>query len=91
MEYIFDLLIVFAFSSLAFCLYVFVNTWLNINNIRSEYLTDIVLDEINKRNLETINELERSLKAASIVYIDSKLNKINNELDNKIKQLIGEI
>lgn len=89
-DYILNSLVIICFLFAAYGLYIIIITRINIDKIGSEYLTDTVVEEINKRNLEVIKSLERNLKATSIMYIDSEFNKVNNRLDKRIERLIED-
>lgn len=89
-DYILNSLVIICFLFVVYGLYVIIITRINIDKIGSEYLTDTVVEEINKRNLEVIESLERNLKTTSIMYIDSEFNKVNNRLNKRIKRLIED-
>lgn len=86
--FIIDLGIYFTVTAILYGLYVIVSTKINIHRIRAEYLTDAVIREIKKQNSEDMSQIEKRLKAKSMIYIDSNFNQLNTTLDRKIKRLI---
>ena len=89
-EYIFNWAIYFCFFTIVYGLFIIISTRIDIKNIRSEYLIDSVIQEINKQNSVAIKEAESSIKATSMIYIDNSINRINNNLDGRIKRLMKE-
>lgn len=77
--------------SIFYGIYLIINTKNNIEEIRDEYLIDLIKERTNKDNLKAIEDAENRIKTASIVYIDKNFNTLNRTIENRVKRIIQEI
>lgn len=83
-ETVLDSVICFCLTTLLYCLYVLVVVKLSVKSIRSEYLTETVINEIKGENAKQMTKIEHRLNASSMIYIDKNFNRLNNRIERLI-------
>ncbi|WP_052593248.1 hypothetical protein [Aureispira sp. CCB-QB1] len=83
-EIVLDFVIGFCATTLLYCLYVLVVVKLSTKSIRSEYLTETVINEIKGETTKHLIQIERRLNAKSMIYIDKNFNRLNDRIERLI-------